>query len=414
MGMIKIEVNVAEIRREIAKAIKNRTRVFDELTKDVREAVGGAISEFMNTEMTLFLGEPDQKENTRNGYEAKDYALKGVGTVRIKVPVDRKRKFESSIIPKNEKVDPRIREDIAVLHLAGISKRTMELISRRIFGINISRESVSKSLALIEEKARSWLKRPLEKKYWALYIDGTNFKIQRRGSTEREIALVVLGVDVNNRKSILAVEPGTKENKASWEAVFADLVSRGLDTSAVRIGIMDGIPGLEAAFKERFPKAVSARCWVHSLKNAKARCPERLLEAFSSMAMKVMYSTSEDRARKAFYELKSAMGSDAEKAVYTLEKDLESLLVHYRFEREFWIALKTTNPIERINREFKRRAKTMETMGESTRDILVAFTALRLEINWARLPINRKSLENLPGLRDKFNPVEDAVQSLLN
>jgi putative transposase len=414
MGLIKIEVNVAEIRKEISKTIRNRTKIFEDIAKDVQVAVGGVISEFMNAEMTLFLGEPDQVENSRNGYESKDYSLKGIGAVRLKIPVDRKRKFNSSIIPKGEKIDPRIKEDLAVLHLAGISKRTMEMISKRIFGVDISRETVSNSLALIEGKALAWLQRPITKKYWALYIDGTNFKIQRRGSVEKEIALAVLGVDENNRKSILAIEPGTKENKDSWDAVFSSLVSRGLDVSAVRIGIMDGLPGLETSFKERFTKAVTARCWVHALKNALNKCPERLRDAFHSLASKVMYATSEDSARRAFIELKSAMQGDGQRAVQILEKDLESLLVHYRFERSLWIPLKTTNPIERINKEFKRRAKSMETMGESTRDILLAFTALRLEMNWRKMPINSKALEKIPGLRDKFNPVEEAVATLLN
>jgi len=414
MGLIKIEVNVAEIRKEISKKIRHRTKIFEDITKDIRVAVGGAISEIMNGEMTLFLGEADQVENSRNGYESKDYALKGIGTIRLKIPVDRKRKFESAIIPKGEKIDPRIKEELAVLHLAGISKRTMEMISKRIFGVDISRQTVSNSLALIEDKALSWLERPLTEKYWALYIDGTNFKIQRRGSVEKEIALVVLGVDENNRKSILAIEPGTKENKDSWDAVFSGLVSRGLDVNAVRIGIMDGLPGLENSFKERFTKAVTARCWVHALKNALNKCPERLREAFQLLASRVMYAVSEDSARKAFQELKIAMQADAQRAVYILEKDLESLLVHYRFERSFWIPLKTTNPIERINKEFKRRAKSMETMGETTRDILLAFTALRLEMNWRKMPINSKSLEKIPGLKDKFNPIEEAVQTLLN
>lgn len=413
MGIIKVEVNFAELR-EAFKLAREKTRILDHLAGDLKVAASNAISDLMDAEMTFFLGEPDQQDNKRNGFRVREYALKGLGALRIKVPTDRKRRFQSNIVPKSEKIDSRIKEDLAVLHLAGISKRTMEMISKRIFGVDISRQTVSHSLALIEDKALSWLQRPITKKYWALYIDGTNFKIQRRGSVEKEIALAVLGVDENNRKSILAIEPGTKENKDSWDAVFSSLVSRGLDVSAVRIGIMDGLPGLETSFKERFSKAVTARCWVHALKNALNKCPERLRDAFHSLATSVMYSTSEDSARKAFTELKSAMQDDGQRAVHILEKDLESLLVHYRFERSLWIPLKTTNPIERINKEFKRRAKSMETMGETTRDILLAFTALRLEMNWRKMPINSKALEKIPGLKHKFNPVEEAVATLLN
>ena len=413
MGIIKVEVNFAELR-EAFKAAREKAKILDHLAGDLKAAASNVISDLMDAEMTFFLGEADQQDNKRNGFRVREYALKGLGALRIKVPTDRKRRFQSNIVPKGEQIDSRIKEDLAVLHLAGISKRTMEMISKRMFGVDISRQTVSNSLALIEGKALSWLQRPITKKYWALYIDGTNFKIQRRGSVEKEIALAVLGVDENNRKSILAIEPGTKENKDSWDAVFSSMVTRGLDVNAVRIGIMDGLPGLENSFKERFSKAVSARCWVHALKNALNKCPERLRDSFHLLSAKVMYATSEDNARKAFQELKSAMQSDGQRAVYIIEKDLESLLVHYRFERSLWIPLKTTNPIERINKEFKRRAKSMETMGETTRDILMAFTALRLEMNWRKMPINSKSLEKIPGLKDKFNPIEETVATLLN
>ncbi|MBK8202778.1 MAG: transposase [Bdellovibrionales bacterium] len=88
------------------------------------------------------------------------------------------------MIPPREQIDPRLKEDIAVLHLAGISNRVMAMISKRILGVEVSTDTVTKSLSSVEDKALDWLDRPLEKKYWALFLDGTNFKMQRRQSTE--------------------------------------------------------------------------------------------------------------------------------------------------------------------------------------------------------------------------------------
>jgi len=104
------------------------------------------------------------------------------------------------------------------------------------------------------------------------------------------------------------------------------------------------------------------------------------------------------------------MGSDATRAVACLEKDLESLLVHYRFDARFWKALKTTNAIERINKEFKRRTKSMETIGEATLAAVVAFVALRLEMGWQMHPVHSKALGNLP--KQKQNAVESAVDTI--
>jgi len=412
MGIIKVEVSMPEAVQAIEEFKSNRMKAFESITIELRHAVGHAMSTLLKSEMTLFLGKPDQSGNKRNGYKERDFALKGVGCIRIKMPQDRKSKFESAIIKPHEQIDPRLKEDMAVLHLAGLSTRAMAMISRRVLGVQVSTHTVSESLGVIEEKALGFLTRPISKPYWAIFIDGTNFRIQRRGTTAKEPSLVVLGLDERNCYSILAVEPGTKDNVDAWEAVFSELRGRGLDMRAVRIGIMDGLPGLERLFRENFPNAVTARCWVHTLRNACLKAPKRLAEVFKKLVHAVMYADSENAARLAFQELKAAMGTDAERAVACIEKDLDSLLAHYRFEKSLWRALKTTNPIERVNKEFKRRTKSMETLGEKTLQTLVAFTALRLEYNWQINPVNSSSWAALNG--PKHNQIESALESLIH
>lgn len=141
------------------------------MTNEIKDGVVQLFNQLLHSEMDIFLGAPDQQDNKRNGYEEREYALKGVGCVRIRVPVDRKRNFKSSILPPREQIDPRLREDIVVLHLAGISNRVLAMISKRILGVEVSTDTVTKSLDSIEGKALEWLERPINKKYWALFID---------------------------------------------------------------------------------------------------------------------------------------------------------------------------------------------------------------------------------------------------
>lgn len=413
MGIVKVEVKVAEITKVLEQFRENRLSTLELLGYEVKQSVSNLFNQLLNAEMTLFLGEADQRDNKRNGYEDREYALKGVGCLRLRVPVDRKRRFTSNVVPAREQMDPRLKEDLAVLHLAGISTRTMAMISKRILGIEVSKQTVTNSLGLIEDKALEWLERPIDQEFWALFIDGTHFRMQRRGSTEKEPSLVVIGLNKQNRMSILTIQPGLKDDANSWEEVFSDLVKRGLNTKAVRIGVMDGLPGLEKRFKETFTNAVTGRCWVHSLKNAVAKTPERLREAFRMLAGKVMYASSENAARVAFKELKLAMGSDGQRAVNCLEKDLESLLAHYKFEKALWRSLRTTNPIERVNKELKRRTKSMESIGEKTLMVLVAFTAMRLEFNWQKTPVDSVLLDNLKFVTNKVNVIESAMGSML-
>lgn len=413
MGIIKFEVNLDELTQAVEQFKQNRMKVFETLSHEVKGVVAKTLDQLLHAEMAVFLGKPEQSGNKRNGYEERQYALKGIGSIRIRVPIDRQRKFKSEIILPREQIDPRLKEDLAVLHLAGLSTRTLSLVSHRLLGVRVSKDTVSQSLGVIEEKALKWLQRPLSQEYWALFVDGTNFRIQRRGSTEKEPSLVVLGLDERNCLSILAIEPGHKDNVVSWESVFRSLKQRGLNTQSVRVGVMDGLPGLEKLFKQEFPHALTGRCWVHALRNAIAKTPARLTDPFKMMAHKVMYAGSEDEARRAFLNLKQALGSDCERAVACLEKDLDSLLVHYRFEKTLWRSLRTTNPIERVNKELKRRVKSMETLGERTLQILLAFTALRLEYHWQVQPVNSKSLENLLEVKNA-NSLEAAVESLLH
>jgi len=417
-AFIRVEVSMPAARTALTAFAADRVKALETLTHNLRDSVAGALSDLLNAEMTLFLGQPEQADNKRNGVREREYFLKGVGSLRIQLPRDRKGEFESVIVPASERIDPRTKQDLALLHLAGLSNRTLAMISQRLLGIEVSKTTVSESLEVMKAEAQKWLVRPIEKKYWALYIDGTNFKVQRKGTTEREPSLCVLGIDETNRRSVIAVEPGTRDNVEAWRAVFRSLKERGLDPAAVRIGIMDGLPGLEKLFRDEFSGAVTQRCWLHSMRNALAKSPARYREAFKKMATDAMYAPTEDAARKRIDELEKAMGNDAQRAVQCLKKDLESLLMHYRFEKKFWRALKTTNAIERLNKELKRRTKSMETVGESTLMATVAFTALRLEAGWNMHPVGSPALENLPApflpatKSDDRNAVEQAVKKL--
>jgi len=413
MGIIKVEVNISEAAKAIEEFRINRIRALENFSVEIKQAVSEAFNRLLKTEMTLFLGATGEEVgNKRNGFREREYALKGVGAIRVRYPLDRKNQFESSVIPRHERIDPRLKQDLAVLHLSGLSTRTLAMISRRILGVEVSRATISDSLDLISDKALMWLERPLTKSYWALYIDGTNFNIVRRGSTEREPSLVVVGVDDDNRRSLLAIEPGTKEDVKCWKATFDSLIKRGFNPSHVRIGVMDGLPGLETVFLQTFPKSVTQRCWKHASGNALAKCPKRLELAFKELSHKVMYASSEDNARVAFKNLKEVMGSDAERAVHCLEKDLDSLLVHYRFDKSLWRPLRTTNCVERVHKEFKWRTKIMEGLGEKTLKCIIAFTALRLEMGWQKEPMNVARYSNLKGV--KINEIEAVASTLLH
>jgi putative transposase len=412
--LLQIQISVPDARRAMGAFAQDRKAALRAFTAAVRETAANALNGLLNAEIGLFLDAPGQAGNKRNGYRVREYALKGVGNVQLRLPRDRDGAFDSVILPNHERMDPALREDIAFLHLAGLSNRMLGMISRRILGIEVSKDLVSTSVSSISEAALSWLTRPISGKYWALYIDGTNFRVQRRGSTEKEPSLVVLGVDDKQRRSILAIEPGARDNVDAWRAVFRELHKRGLSSEDVRIGVMDGLPGLEKLFREEFPNAVTARCWIHALRNAYAKTPKRFVDAFKRMAQDVMYAESENDAREAFKRLKTAMGADAQRAIACLERDLDSLLVHYRFDKRFRIALKTTNGIERIHKELKRRTKVMESIGEDKLMVTVAFVAMRMEMGWMNHRVDSQAVAALTAPARRTRQSSDALENIVD
>lgn len=246
-----------------------------------------------------------------------------------------------------------------------------------------------------------------------LYVDGTNFRV-RRSTVGIEPTLVVLGVDETGRKSVLSMIQGDKDSRAAWEAVFVDLKERGLDGSCVRAGIMDGLPGLGDAFHEAFPSAKVLRCWVHKARNVMPLVPRRYQPAFQPMWNAVAYAASLDAARVAFDKLKTTWTKDASDAVGRMERDIDALLAHYAFPPEHWDALRTTNPIERVNKEFKRRSKSMEVVSADGLKPLLAFTAIRLEYGWAQTPITSNKLSTLKWRELRERQLEETTKSLLN
>jgi transposase-like protein len=302
--------------------------------------------------------------------------------------------------------------------MAGLSTRMLSHVSKGILGLAVSPPEVSNALKTIVPAAKAFLERSLSgRRFKYLWIDGTNFKV-RRTTVGREPTLVVIGVDESDHKSVLAMVQGDKDARSAWEMVFASMKERGFDGSAVQLGIMDGLPGLAEAFLTAFPNARVARCWVHKLRNVLTLVPRRYQVEFKRDWDKVGYAAGRTEAEVSFAALRERWQPIAGDAVVRFEKDLAALMCHYDFPREHWSALRTTNPIERVNKEFKRRSKSMEQMGADGLKVLLAFTALRLEFGWSTTPITSAKLANLylsPSRQGHpATSIDAVIQGLLN
>lgn len=412
--LMKIVVRVSDVV-ELAKRFRAEPlAAMSEVVSQVRTAVVQTLEEVMNAEIDLVLGEQQDPSNKRNGHTLHSYAIKGVGEVAIKVPRDRKGTFRSAVVPPSRRYDEALERDIAILCLAWLSTRTLALVGRRVLGVRVSAQEVSNSMHVLVPAAKRFLERPLGDRRWVfLYVDGTFFSV-RRTTVEKEPTLVVLGIDDQGHKSVLAMVQGDKDSASTWRTVFQGLKDRGLDASAITFGVMDGLTGLATAFREAFPGAKVGRCWVHKARNVFAHVPNRYQAAFRSSWDGAQYAADGAAAKAALDALKTQWGATCGTAVESIERDEAELLSHYEMPRTYWDALRTTNPIERVNKEFKRRTKSMEQAGEDTLRVMLSFTALRLEYGWLKAPVMAPNLAHLKYARRHEERLEEIADSLLH
>ena len=401
---MKLELSVAEAN-ELIKSIHQPETLFEMIRDNVRQSVGEYLSELMNVELTSFLGRGWYERgggdtNHRNGSYGRRYTLKGIGEVSVKVPRDRKGEFKSQVIPRSKQYEDAIREDMCVMFLSGISTRTLALMSRRLIGRPLSHSEVSKAAKQLTDAVEAWRERDLsEQKIKYMIIDGVTFSMRVDGSIEKVPVLVVIGVREDGTRTVLGLQAGDKESASNWREFFKDLKRRGLDPSTVVLGIMDGLPGLEKVFQEEFPRARIQRCQVHVSRNVLAKVPRKLKETIGDELRSIFYASSKKKALEFFDQFKNKWEREIPSAVKCLERSLDACLTYLEFPEDEWICLRTTNAIERLNKEFKRRTKPMEILaGERSCYILLAFICLKMEVTWQSKPIGKVG-KHLPSLK---------------
>lgn len=403
---MKLEMTVPEVRELINEIRQEPGSLFDMIRVNVRESVGQYLSALMDNELTHFLGREryersEGESNHRNGSYPRDFTLKGIGEVGVKVPRDRKGEFSTQVIPRSIQYEDAIREDLCAMFLAGVSTRTLSMMSERLIGRSISAMEVSETSKELTHAVETWRERDLSgETYKYIFVDGTFFSMRIDGAIDKVPLLVAIGVTETGHRTVLGLQFGDKESASNWREFFKDLKKRGLNAKGVTLGIMDGLKGLERVFKEEFPKAKVQRCQLHVARNVLAKVPRKLKKTIGDEIRSIFYASTRKKALEFFSSFKTKWEPELPSAVKCLENSLDACLTYLSFPQEEWICLRTTNVIERVNKEFKRRTKPMEIVaGERSCYTLLAFVCLKMEVHWRSKPIG-KVAKNLPFFKE--------------
>jgi len=404
---MKLEVTVSEIA-DIFKEIQEQPgKLFEMIRLDIREVVGNYLTAMMNAELTHYLGRAPyvrlegKKANHRNGSYGRGFALKGVGEVHVDIPRDRNGEFKTAVIPRSKQYEEEIARDFSILFLAGVSTRTLSMLSERLIGRKISPAEISSASSDLNAAVEAWRRRDLsEESVKYLFIDGVHFHMRMGRSIESVPVLVAIGVTETGQKLVLSLQAGDKESATSWREFFKDLKSRGMNGGNVTLGIMDGLPGLETVFREEFPQAKTQRCQVHVARNVLAKVPKKFKKDVANDLRSIFYAPSQETALACFEAFTKRWEKTLPSAVECLKRSIDACLTFFNFPSEEWISLRTTNIIERLNKEFRRRTKVMEIVaGETACYRILAYISLKMELHWRSNPVG-KVRKNLPFFKE--------------
>ena len=354
-------------RTKKLRAVEQAETTLGELIhREVREAIEEAVSE----ELEAALGrryeriEPGERQGYRHGSRLR--TLTGpTGPVELTIPRARLRdtsgeahEWRSRLVPRYERRMPEINAAIASVYLSGSNTRRIRgALSPLLEAAPLSKSAVSRIVATLRQGLEAWQQRSLADVELAyLYLDAIALRVRMGQRVTSVPVLVGLGVLADGSKQLLAMELCTSESREAWRGLLESLTARGLVPP--KVCVIDGNPGLRGAIERGWPKALVQRCTVHKLRNLERKAPAHALEAIKADYHRIVYAASLAEARKAYAAFVRKWRKSCPGVVASLEEGGDELLTFFAFPAEQWKCLRTTNAIERLNEEFRRRVKT--------------------------------------------------------
>lgn len=348
----------------------------------VRDFVKEQLESIMKEEIKQFFEvEHPELAYIKNGYYTRTLDTKHGHIDDLSVPRDRNGEFQTELFDPYQRRDQWVGETVTRMYQKGISTREIGQMIEHMLGSAYSATTISNITDVTLENIESWQKRPLQKRYSILYLDGTYLKL-RRDDVANEVVYMVVGVNEDGYREILGFYIGGQESSFGWKEILIDLYERGAEE--VLLGVFDGLPGLEAAMKEVYPKADVQRCVTHKVRNAINGVRKKDQTAIAEDLKAIYEANTKEEAKSQFEAFKESWQSKHPKVVKSWEKDLDVLLTFLEYPSSIQRMIYTTNIIERTIKEIKKRTKTMNSLpSEKAAEKVVYLQSIEYNQRWA-------------------------------
>jgi transposase-like protein len=354
----------------------------------IREGVKTVLEEVLQEEMTEHL-EAGYRELTptrrgeRNGHYARNLLTPAGKIERLEVPRDREGEFVTELFERYKRMTGDVEEAILEMYLSGISVRKVAGITGALSRVRVGKDAVSRITSRLEGQQKEWRERSLEEKaYPYLYLDATYLKV-RWGLRVTSMALLAcVGVDEEGFREVLAVEVAGSERGAAYTSLLRDLIDRGLN--GVRLVVSDDHEGIKAAVAGELPGAGWQRCTVHFERNVLSHVPTTSIAEVAQDLKAIFKVRREKTARALTEDFVELYRGRFPKAVSVFEAGIGEALTYLSFPGSHHAKLRTTNMLERLFKEVKRRTRVVGVFSnETSASTLATEIALRSSEEWA-------------------------------
>ena len=337
----------------------------------LREGVRVLAQAVMETEVSSQIGAAPYERNServayRNGYRSRRWDTR-VGTIELKIPKVTAGAYFPSLLEPRRRAEKALQAVVVEAYVKGVSTRKVDDLVRALGIDGISRTEVSRICKVLDDEVRTFLGRPIETECPYLWLDATFHKVREAGRVISVATVVGIAVTATGERTIVGAATGLSEDHQFWVSFLRSLVKRGLH--GVRLVISDAHEGLRQAISKVLGEASWQRCRVHFMRNLLSTVPKTAQDSVAAIVRSVFAQPDHASAMAQLHEVSALLHPRFPQVAELLEDAAEDVLAHLHFPREHRRRLHSTNPIERLHKEVKRRTRVVGIFP--TRDSLM-------------------------------------------
>jgi transposase-like protein len=361
---------------------------FNELLQaKLRDAVHYVLATVLEEEVEAFVGASryqrnDQRRDHRNGSYRRDLVT-NVGQIQDMAVPRTRRGFRTQLFERYQRRQAQLDEAMCDMFVGGVSTGRVGEVIEGLTGTKPSPSTVSRVFHTLEGEFADWKTRPLAAEYAYAFADGTYFNVIYAGQEHNMPILAVVGINLAGEREVLAFSVGERENQSAWEELLEDLKRRGVQ--GIGLWITDGNQATINAIESKFSDSRRQRCVKHKMDNVLGYIPKGQHDQVEPELKAIFYQDSREQADQevvAFCEKFQALYPSA---VDCLQRDLEACLTFYTFPKAHWKTIRTTNVLERLFGEVKKRSHKMAAAFRNENSCLLMFYAVVRSLKFRKI-----------------------------